>query len=261
MSCWRAAVYGLGLSQVFLMMGAELMYPPAWVQTWVYWPRVENGTLVHAAGGMRATPWGLELPCMAVAAAAAFFVSNSYGLSESGRLPDECAFCQEAVAELGLWDTVFWVTVALNHLIVLSMACSPGDLYLVLGATYLLVASLWTLCRPREARDGEQPPPDSARLTYNVLGCLCGLGLAAAGVPEGYPDRNLLLFGLAILDYFLGIGHVWERVPTMETVLNCRVFHACFSAVNLAVVYSAWHEHLQLPARREPDASGWYATE
>ena len=73
--------------------------------------------------------------------------------------------------------------------------------------------------------------------------------MAAAGVPEGYSDRTLMLLALAILDYFLGIGHVWERVPTMETVCNCRVFHACFSAVSLAVLYSAWHEHLQAPPR------------
>ena len=254
MSFWRGVVYGLGLSQVFLMLGVELMYPPARVQTWLFTPCVANGTLVHGCGAARPTSFGLQVPCLVAAAAAAVFVSNSYGLAESGRMTNECTFCQEAVVDLGLWDTGFWVTVALCHLVILLMACSPGDLYLVAWATYLLVSGLWALCRPR---DNEQAPPDPGQIIYNVLAIMAGVGLAAVGVPAGYSDRYVLLIPVVLLDYILGIGHVWERGPTMETVCNCRVFHACFSAVTLAVMYSAWHERLQVPSPHDTDTSEW----
>jgi hypothetical protein len=49
---------------------------------------------------------------------------------------------------------------------------------------------------------------------------------------------------MVVLDYFLGIGHVWERSPDMETVANCRLFWACSAGLCLAALYGAWREDL-----------------
>ena len=247
MGCARPLADALGLSQTFLMMGVVLMYPAVRVQTYVYTPCVANGTLKLGTpcGSNRVMRVDVSLLCLLASAGATAFVSTSLSLSERGQLQEECSYCREAVDALGLWDTLFWMTAAVVHAVALLLATSPSDLFLCAGAAYLMAASLVALCRPK---DTEGAASDSLRLNANLLGYVCGLALAVSGVPEGFSNRYCLLLLLAVLDYFLGVGHVWDRAPLMETVTTCRVFYACASALSLATAYAAWHDALRLPS-------------
>lgn len=253
MSCARPLAYGLGLSQAFLMMGVVLLYPAARVQSFAFAPCVINGTLASGAlcGSLRVLRVDVSVLCLLASAAATAFVSSSLSLSERGQLQEECSYCREAVDALGFWDTLFWLTVAATHAAVVLLATSPGDVCLCGGATYLMVGSLYSLCRPKDA---EGAPSEAMRVTANLLGYVGGLAVAVAGVPDGYSQRYCLLLLLAVLDYLLGVGHAWDRAPLMETVTTCRVFFACAAGLYLAGAYAAWHEGLRLPSVLASDA-------
>lgn len=253
MSCARPIAYGLGLSQAFLMMGVVLIYPAARVQTYVFTPCVANGTLTVGGlcGSTRVMRVDVSVLCLLASVAATAFVSSSMSLSERGQLQEECSYCREAVDALGLWDTLFWLTAVVTHAVVVLLATSPGDVFLCGGATYLMVGCLCSLCRPKDA---EGAPAEAMRVNANLLGYVGGLAVAVAGVPDGYSQRYCLLLLLAVLDYFLGVGHVWDRAPMMETVTTCRVFFACSAALSLTGAYAAWHEGLRLPSALVSDA-------
>jgi hypothetical protein len=43
---------------------------------------------------------------------------------------------------------------------------------------------------------------------------------------------------MVVLDYFLGIGHTYDRQATIETVSNSRLFYVCAGSVGLALLYA-----------------------
>jgi uncharacterized membrane protein len=45
---------------------------------------------------------------------------------------------------------------------------------------------------------------------------------------------------VVVLDYFLGVGHTWDRQATIETVTNCRLFYVCCVSFGVAALYAAW---------------------
>ena len=141
-------MYGLGISQLAVMIGVVLYFPPVAVQTFVYNPCVSNGTLTHACGSTQSTRVMLPLPCMVVSAAAAVFVMNTRTLVESGVMTHESSYGAEIVGHMGLWDVLFWFVVAGVHAIVVLATCSPVDAFAAGGAVYLMVHFLMRLCSP-----------------------------------------------------------------------------------------------------------------
>jgi hypothetical protein len=47
---------------------------------------------------------------------------------------------------------------------------------------------------------------------------------------------------LVVLDYFLGVGHTYDRQATLDTVANCRLFYVCVASVSLACLYALCDE-------------------
>jgi hypothetical protein len=244
MQCGKGAAYGLGVLQVAVVGLMILLYPPASTQVYVYAPCVANGTLTHACGSTHSLRLMLALPTLAVSAAGAAFVSNTFSLQEAGLIVDGTAYGPEALGQTGLWNALFWFVVAGAHAIAIAAACSPVDFFAWALATYLTVSFLAKLCAGGEyASDGPAPATVSVA-NANVLGYMAGAGVAFYCVPPDYSNRLVIIFLMVVLDYFLGIGHVWERSPDMETVANCRLFWACSAGLCLAALYGAWREDL-----------------
>lgn len=243
MVCGQRAVYALGALQLSVMGLMIILYPPASVQVFTYLPCVTNGTLTHACGDTRSVRLMLALPSLTVSAAAAAYVSNTFTLHEQGLIGDS-PFGPEALGQTGLWNALFWFVVAGAHAIVVAAACSPIDLFAWGLATYLIVSFLARICTPAEFRQDDSGVGDVTIANANVLGYMLGVGISVYSVPGQYTNRFVLLFLMVVLDYFLGIGHVWERSPSTETVSNCRLFWACSSGLCLAALYGAWKEDL-----------------
>lgn len=247
MTWGKNTMYALGVIQLAVMGVIIMVYPPASVQVYVYLPCVANGTLTHACGDTRSVKLMLLLPCLAVSAAAAAFVSNTFSLRESGLISEDTAFGPEALGQTGLWNALFWFIVAGAHAIAVAAACSPVGVFAWALATYLCVSFLARLC---ESHDYNADGPISSSVSIanaNVLGYAAGVIVAYYNVPGEYSNRFLIIFLMTVLDYFLGIGHVWERAPSVETVANSRLFWACSAGLCLAALYGAWREDLLTP--------------
>jgi len=244
MECAKGGLYTLGALQLAAVGLMIILYPPVSVQVFTYVPCVTNGTLTHACGDTRSVRLMLALPSLAVSAAAAAFVSNTFSLHEAGLIAEDTSFGPEVLGQTGLWNALFWFVAAGAHGIAFAAACSPVDVFAWVLATYLCVSFLAKICTPPEyCQDG----PVSGAVTLanaNVLGYMSGVLVAFYNVPGQYTNRFILIFLVVVLDYFLGIGHVWERSPSVQTVSNCRLFWACSAGLCLAVLYGAWKDDL-----------------
>jgi hypothetical protein len=251
-SLGKRSVYALGMLQLVAVGLVVILSPPASVQVFVYLPCVSNGTLTHACGDTRSARLMLAMPSVAVSAAAAAFVSNTLSLHEAG-LVNESPFGPETLGQTGLWNALFWFIVSAAHAVVVAAACSPVDLFAWGLATYLCVSFLARLCSGPEC-DADGPVSGAVSLANaNVLGYMAGAAVAFYNVPNDYSNRFILIFGMVVLDYFLGVGHVWERAPSVETVANCRLFWACSAGVGLAAMYQAWREDLLTAIQAMPE--------
>jgi len=244
MNCSSGTVYALGALQLAAVGLIVILYPPASVQVYVYVPCVANGTLTHACGDTKSVRLMLALPSIAVSAAAAAFSSNTFNLREQGVITDENPYGPESLSQTGLWNALFWFVVSGGHAIAIAAACSPVDIFAWALATYLCVSFLYIICAPQDCGpDG--PVQGSVTLANaNVLGYMAGVLVAVYCVPGQYTNRFVIIFVAVVIDYFLGIGHVWERSPPLETVANCRLFWVCSAGACLATLYGVWKEDM-----------------
>lgn len=234
----RAAAYGLGLLQLVVMCAMILFYPAVSVQTFVHFPAVANGTAARdAPGATTVYQVMLGLPCLAMSAAVSAFVSVTFSLTDTGEL-DAGGYSAEALGGTGLWDALFWFAVACVHFVAVLAMATPGDAFAVGACTYLMIHFLQRVCAPVDAEAG------LSHNSVNVVGYLTGLLLALFCVPQGYGNRYTIAFVLGAVDYFLGIGHTWDRAPTMATVASCRLFWACSASLAVAALYGAWHDEV-----------------
>jgi hypothetical protein len=254
MQCGKGAVFSLGLLQLALVGLMIILFPPASTQVYVYLPCVANGTLTHACGDTRSVRLMLALPTLAVSAAGAAFVSNTFSLLENGLISEEQPFGPESLGQTGLWNALFWFVVTGAHAIAVAAACSPVDLFAWALATYLCVSFLARICAGQEVDQDGQVSHAISVANANVLGYMAGVAVAFYSVPSDYSNRLIIIFLMIVLDYFLGVGHVWEKTPSVETVANCRLFWACSAGLCLAALYGAWREDLlTAPQQLAPD--------
>jgi hypothetical protein len=255
----RGVGYSYGLSQLAIMFGVVMSFPPASVQLFVQTPCVVNGTLGRGCGSTHTHRVWLLTPSLLAAGLTAGFASSTFTLAEAGVISEDRAYGAEALSEAGLWSAFFWMVALLVHLIVVMAACTPCDAFAAIGAAVLMVHFLHRICEPMPAADpapfggggsGQAGGAFWSPMTANgnLLGYSAGLGVAFYCVPESYGNRFTLLFLLGVLDYFLGVGHVWDREPSTATIANCRLFWACSASLCLAALYGAWTDDLLMPS-------------
>jgi hypothetical protein len=73
-----------------------------------------------------------------------------------------------------------------------------------------------------------------------VLGSLSVLFLLRSIPVDRGAYKTQLLLVLGCLDAFLLYGHLWDRVPSLQVVLNCRILYICLLSVYNAVLFLAW---------------------
>ena len=55
------------------------------------------------------------------------------------------------------------------------------------------------------------------------------------------------LLGLGCLDSLLLFGHLWDRVPNLQVVLNCRFTYICLASVLNAGIFLVWSDCAAVP--------------
>jgi len=243
----RGLVYIMGVTQTLVVALCVFMYPAVKVQLFVYTPVVENGTLSHEQGHLHALHFGLDFPCIVSSILIASFVTTTFSLIDSGTFQENNTYSPESLQFSGVWDPLFWAIVALIHVAGVVAACSPMDLFALFFSAFLLTQFLRSLCAPIDPERGPM------LVNFSLVGYISGFAIAIACVPAGCSARYAILFSMATLDYFLGVGHTWDRSPTIETIANCRLFWACAAALCVATLYATWRDDLLMPLARDGD--------
>jgi hypothetical protein len=73
----------------------------------------------------------------------------------------------------------------------------------------------------------------------NILGYFLGVMQVGYQIPPaGQGHAVTVVMCMVVLDYFLGVGHTWDRQATIDTVTNCRLFYVLCTATGLAGLYA-----------------------
>ena len=264
----KGLIYSFGVCQLVVMAGMVLFFPVVGIETYVFTPAVENGTLIPGEffstrhGEIHHVKLLMGLPCLATSISVTGFVSMTYSLTEAGLLGDD-VYTKEQLQNEGcapVWDAVFWLVVTLVHSVAAFAVATPVDVFAGCSCVYLMTHFLHRICQPTDA---ESTGPNMAMVSgllirvikfwltlpypqanVNIVGYTTGFLLMIYCAPASYTNRYTVAFVLGVLDYFLCIRHTWDRAPKMVVVSNCRLFWACSCSLCMAGLYGAWHDEL-----------------
>ena len=231
-------VYGLGMSQVVVTMFILIYYPMVHSEIFVYYPAVVNGTFAKESGVIHSVDLPLVMPIALTSVLVALFVTQTIKYTRDGRLGHTMSYCHESISDTGFWNLMFWLIVFSVHGMCVTLLCSPVDCFTAVLSVFFMVFFLACICVPPNEDQG------SPLGNVGVLGYCAGLFVALFSVPTQVQGRFTAFMLLGILDYFVVVGHTWDRAPTMDTVANCRLFWACSAIVAVGVLYATWHAQL-----------------
>lgn len=228
----RGLAYGLGLSQGLVILGVVLFMPSPQLLVYVVQASAENGTVF--LGGPQAVVSnhiGPGVPMLQLALVGAIFSTVTYRMREEGITGID--FTQDALDQIGMWDLLFWVHCLGVHCLVFALVATPINVFGWIAATCFTAYFLCRVCAPKPSA------PNMTQENLNILGYFMGMAMAGYQIPpRTQGDGATVLMSLLVLDYFLGIGHTWDRQATIDTVTNCRLFYMCCSSFGLALFYS-----------------------
>ena len=229
MEASRGTAYGLGLSQCAITLGIVLFSPAVEVDVFV--PRAsldKNHTAIHVGSDGARVHMGM--PVCAASALAALFATVAYKADEHSLAAQD--FQPDVIEQMGMWDALFWAYCMLAHGIAVVMVCDPVDAFGAVSATAFMSYFLYRACYPKG---------QSVNLTQenlNILGY--GLGVLQTVVQLTNTRENGMsaVMLMVVLDYFLGIGHTYDRQASVGTVSNCRLFYICAATVGTGLLYA-----------------------
>jgi hypothetical protein len=70
---------------------------------------------------------------------------------------------------------------------------------------------------------------------------------------DPYQFKVQLIVVLLCIDFLLIIGHVWDPVPLMTTIINCRFVYLVGMIAFNAGIYMTWERLLKIPYIHIPE--------
>lgn len=222
----RGTAYGLCFSQILITLGVVTYSPLVEVQ--LFTANVLLNRTLHCEG-LNSTVVAMPLPFLLCSALVVSFCTITMSLSERGLADYE--YTEQGMEELGMWDLNFAAYVYLSHLLVAAVVSTPGDAYQIFMSGLFMGFFLLRSCAPRGER------PRFVVENANLLGYFLGAWLAFHACAE--PSRVYALCSFIFMDYFLGVGHLWENPVFINTVINCRLSYVCATSLALSFTYFA----------------------
>lgn len=234
MEVTRGTAYGLGLSQCAVVLGVVLFTPSVQVDVFVAHVRI-NGTAPHIEliSDTQTMKAHLGFPLLAVSVLAGIFTTITCNHYESGMAVQD--FQPDVLEQLGMWDMLFWTHSLIAHCLVVLLVANPVDLYGSVSATVFMVYFLYRACSPK----GQHANLTQENL--NILGYCLGVLQLVYQTSDTRSDGGTAVMLMVVLDYFLGVGHTYDRQATIETVTNCRLFYICMTSLCLAFFYCVYN--------------------
>jgi hypothetical protein len=234
----RGTAYGIGLAQVAVTLGVLLFFPS--VDVHLYLVRaflnrtsaatMERDVLVAGPGSLEGVRAQVGLPILLASACAAVFSTVTYRTYESGVAGQD--FQQEVLDQIPMWDLLFWLYTTLLHVIVVLVIADPVDIFGVVASTCFMAYFLHRACAPKS---------QTLNLTQenlNIVGYCMGVLMAAYQITNTRSHSAATIMLLVVIDYFLGIGHTYDRQASIDTVANCRLFYICVGTLGTALLYA-----------------------
>ena len=213
----RGTAYGVALAQVAVTVGVILF--TAGVDVNMFYVRLHLNTTVEPhqlttdGATVKGVQGSLTLPMMMASGVAAVFSMVTYQSHESGISGQD--FQQEVVDQVPMWDLLFWV-----------------DVFGAIASTSFMGYFLFRACAPK----GQLLNLTQENL--NILGYCIGILMVSYQMTEVHGNGASIIMLVVVLDYFLGVGHTYDRQATMDTISNCRLFYVCAGTLGTALMYA-----------------------
>lgn len=230
----RGTAYGVGFSQVALTLGVILFFPPVDVDVYIVRNHINfnsSGLTLDPAKDTEASKLFLAMPVLVCSLLGACFASMTYQAYESGMAGQD--YVPEALDGVGMWNLGFWLFCFLAHAIVVLVVGDPVDAFGALSATSFMVYFLYRACYPKAGHT-----LNLTQENLNILGYALGVMQTAYQLTDTRRNGAYIVMMVLILDYFLGLGHTYDRQATIDTIANCRLFYVCASSLFLALLYA-----------------------
>lgn len=153
---------------------------------------------------------------------ALFYAFTTIRVVESGQINCDTQYGEHGVVETMGWESMFWVYVAVQHAIVLTVMSSPGDMiYIVFqSAAVMILLCLFCCLGANIAADN---PVKRFEAPVLILLCMCYvLFLSNSKVVISLHATYVIWMTYLTLDGLLVIGHTWDFPVACHTVMNCR---------------------------------------
>ena len=230
----KGTAYGVGFSQVAVTLGVVLFFHPVDVDVYIVRNHVNltsSGLSLDPAKDTEATKLFLAMPLLLCSLLAACFTSMTYQAHEGGMTVQD--YVPEVMDGAGMWNLAFWLYCFMSHALVVLVVADPVDAFGAVAATSFMVYFLYRACFPK--------PGHSVNITQenlNLLGYAVGVALMAYQVTDTRRNGGYVVMTVLIFDYFLGLGHMYDRQATLETISNCRLFYVCAVSLSLSFLYA-----------------------
>jgi hypothetical protein len=232
MEVTRGTVYGLGLSQCALTLGVVLFFPPVDVDVYLLQGHINitsRGISITPDKDMRGLRVFMAMPLLLASALAAGFATMTCRVQADFSGQD---YQPDVLDQLGMWEMAFWVHCLLAHAIVVGVISDPVDIFGSLSGPCFMVYFLYRACAPKP------PNLNITQENLNLLGYGLGVLQMAYQMTETRPNGPTVVMLVVVLDYFLGVGHCYDRQATLDTAANCRLFYVVAVSVALAALYA-----------------------
>lgn len=159
----------------------------------------------------------------------------------------------------------FTALLLVTHTTFAATVCSPVSWDVLSTYVLLVYVSLVALVQPQNNFGSERFLPEggsdgmaaaagmmasvsSQSNMFRTVAYMIAFGYVLLHVPlDPLACKAQFMLVLACLDALLLYGHLWDRVPSLQVVLNCRFLYACLLAFLNAGGFVAWRGFLATP--------------
>lgn len=178
-------------------------------------------------------------------------VEQSNSVSHEEYVNTNVSFVNDAT--IVMWNNVFTCLVVVSHMILTAVICTPNSLHFLTMMCLVYYTSFSVILQPKV-----QIPPDvsaSSSSLYLIAVSLYTLGMFYVCNNISFDPMQCkvqLIIILLFFDLLMILGHIWDPVPLMTTIINCRFLYVvCVTLVNIAI-YVLWDDLLKVPYVRIP---------
>jgi len=157
----------------------------------------------------------------------------------------------------------FTALLLVTHATFAATVCSPVSWEVLSTYVLLLYISLVALVQPMDnfccsehqeanethaAAAGMMASISSQANMFKSITYMLAFGYILTRIPvDASMCKHQFLLVLACVDALLLYGHLWDRVPSLQVVLNCRFIYSCLLAMLNAGAFVLWARCMATP--------------